>query len=145
MKKLFALVFLALAVPAAAKVDVASLKVNHLAEPTGITGSPTFSWIGISDRSSDGQSAYEIKVFDIDGRTVWSTGKVSSDNSIAVKYAGAALKPASGYCWQVRIWDSQGKVSRWSAKQTFETGLGNDGWKAKWIVPPMSEASPPPP
>lgn len=142
MKKLFAIVLMALAIPAAAKVNVASLKVNHLAQPAGITGNPTFSWIGSSDRSSDCQSAYEIKVYDIDGRTVWSTGKVLSDNSVAVKYAGAALKPASRYCWQVRIWDSKGKPSRWSAKQTFLTGLEQDGWKAKWIVPPMSEESP---
>ena len=140
MKKLLAILLLAATIPAAAKVNVTSLKVNHLASPAGITSSPTFSWVGVSDRSGDSQSAYEIKVFDIDGRTVWSTGKVMSDNSIVVKYAGAALKPASRYSWQVRIWDSKGSASRWSAKQTFVTGL--DSWKAQWIVPPMSDESP---
>ena len=142
MKKLLAILLLAAAIPAAAKVNVTSLKVNHLAAPAGITGSPTFSWVGESDRGGDSQSAYEIKVFDIDGRAVWSTGKVLSDNSIAVKYGGAALKPASRYSWQVRIWDAAGRASRWSAKQTFVTGLDKDGWKAQWIVPAMSEASP---
>ncbi|MBO4558046.1 MAG: family 78 glycoside hydrolase catalytic domain [Bacteroidales bacterium] len=140
MKKLLAILLLAAAMPAAAKVDVASLKVNHLSEPSGITGAPTFSWIGSSDRSSDSQSAYEIKVYDIDGRAVWNTGKVLSDNSIAVRYDGAALKPATRYTWQVRIWDSAGRASRWSAKQTFVTGL--DTWKAQWIVPEMTEESP---
>lgn len=142
MKKLLAILFLAAAIPAAAKVNVTSLKVNHLLEPTGITGNPSFSWIGVSDRKCDLQSAYEIKVYDVDGRTVWSTGKVLSDNSVAVKYEGPALKSASRYTWHVRIWDSEGNASRWSAKHTFLTGLDRDGWEAKWIVPPMSEASP---
>ena len=142
MKKLLAILFLAAAIPAFAKVDVTSLKVNHVSNPTGITGNPTFSWIGVSDRNCDVQSAYEIKVFDVDGRTVWNTGKVLSDNSIAVKYAGAELKAASRYSWQVRIWDSQGKASRWSAKETFVTGLPREDWKAAWIAPEMTEASP---
>ncbi len=142
MKKLLAILLIAASIPAAAKVNLSSLKVNHLAYPTGITGAPTFSWIGTSDRSCDGQTAYEIRVRDIDGRTVWGTGKVMSDNSVAVKYQGAALKSASRYTWQVRIWDSTGRAGSWSAPHTFVTALGKDGWKAEWIVPPMSEESP---
>ena len=142
MKKLLAILFLAAAIPAAAKVDVITLKVNHMTAPGGVLGRPTFSWVALSDRSGDSQSAYEIKVFDIDGRTVWSTGKVASDNSVAVKYAGSALKPASYYTWQVRLWDSAGKAGRWSQKSSFETGLPKEEWKAEWIAPEMTEASP---
>ena len=140
IKKLLLTLFVLATVPAVAKVNVSSLKVNHLANPAGITGNPTFSWVGTSDRDGDAQGAYEIKVFDVDGRTVWSTGKVLSDNSIAVRYEGAELRTASRYSWQVRIWNSRGEASRWSARQTFVTGL--DGWNAKWIVPQMSESSP---
>ena len=142
MKKILALALLAAAIPAAAKVDVISTKVNHMTSPSTVMGSPTFSWVALSDRQDDCQSAYEVKVYDIDGRTVWSTGKVAGDNSVAVKYAGAALKPATRYTWQVRIWDAAGKASRWSQKSSFETGLPKEEWKARWIAPAMTEASP---
>ena len=142
IKKLLAIILLAAAVPAAAKVDVISLKVNHMTAPSGVLGSPTFSWVAQSDKQSDNQSAYEIKVYDIDGRTVWCTGKVASDNSVAVKYAGPQLQPASYYTWQVRLWDAAGKAGRWSQKSSFETGLPKELWKAQWIAPEMTEASP---
>ncbi|MBO4416498.1 MAG: family 78 glycoside hydrolase catalytic domain [Bacteroidales bacterium] len=142
IKRLLAIVLLAVTLPAAAKVDVLSLKVNHMTSPGGVLGNPTFSWIAVSDRQCDSQSAYEIKVTDIGGRPVWSTGKVLSDNSVAVKYAGSELKPASTYFWQVRLWDAAGKAGRWSQKGSFVTGLPREDWKATWIAPEMSEASP---
>lgn len=141
-KKLLVIALLAASIPAAAKVDVISQKVNHMTAPSGILGNPTFSWVAVSDRQGDSQSAYELKVFDIDGRPVWLTGKVASDNSVAVKYTGEELKPATRYTWQVRIWDSAGKASRWSQKASFVTGLPVQEWKAGWIAPAMSEESP---
>lgn len=142
IKRLLVIALLAAAIPAAAKVDVISMKVNHMTAPAGVLGNPTFSWIAVSDKQDDVQSAYEIKVFDIDGSTVWNTGKVASDNSVAVKYAGKELAPASGYTWQVRVWDAAGKPGRWSQKSQFVTGLPKEDWKAQWIAPQMTEASP---
>ena len=142
IKKLLALVLLAAAIPAAAKVDVISLKVNHMTAPAGVLGQPTFSWVALTDKQNDSQSAYEIKVTDAAGHTVWSSGKVDSDNSVAVKYTGDALKPASTYTWQVRIWDAEGKPGRWSQKSSFVTGLPKEQWQAQWIAPEMTESSP---
>ena len=57
IKKLLALVLLAAAIPAAAKVDVISLKVNHMTAPAGVLGQPTFSWVALTDKQNDSQSA----------------------------------------------------------------------------------------
>ncbi len=143
IKKLFTLLLLAAAIPAAAKVNVSSLKLNHQNSPSGVSGAPVFSWVGESDARNDYQTAYEIKLYDVSGRIVWDSGKVTSDNSIAVKYAGPELAPAARYSWQVRIWDSKGKASRWSEKSSFVTALGAGcPWEADWILPPMTAASP---
>ena len=45
----------------------------------------------------------------------WDSGKVASDRSVHVPYAGP--RPGSGerYYWQVRVWDGRGRASAWSA------------------------------
>ena len=57
IKKLFTLLLLAAAIPAAAKVNVSSLKLNHQNSPSGVSGAPVFSWVGESDVRSDSQTA----------------------------------------------------------------------------------------
>ena len=50
MKKLFAIVLMALAIPAAAKVNVASLKVNHLEyKSKTVVGYITFYGVNLCD------------------------------------------------------------------------------------------------
>lgn len=141
IKKLMLLAFMAASIPASAGVRVTSLKVNHMTDPTGIDAAPTFSWVGEDSRSDACQSTYEIKVRDSRGRIVWESGKVASDNSVAVKYEGPALESATRYTWRVRIRDNYGKKSRWSRKASFVTGLGNQ-WSAQWITPAMGSESP---
>ncbi len=46
MKRLLLLATLFLWLPAAAQVNVASLKVNHMTDPSGVTDpAPVFSWV----------------------------------------------------------------------------------------------------
>ena len=79
------------------------------------------------------QTAYEIRVFE--GRKpVWNSGRVESDNSVAVPYGGAALKSGTRYYWQVRVWDNRNRASKWSARATWLTGLFSIGdFEAQWI------------
>ncbi len=141
IKKLLLLAFLAAYLPASAGVRVTSLKVNHMTEPAGIDAAPTFSWVGEDSRRDARQSTYEIEVRDGRGHIVWKSGKVASDNSVAVKYEGPALESATRYTYRVRISDNYGKKSRWSSEASFVTGLAG-GWSAQWIAPAMSEESP---
>lgn len=120
------------------------LRCEYLKDPQGIDAkNPRLSWILTSkDRELRGkkQSAYQILV----ARTIqslnknigdlWDSGKVASDQSINIRYNGAGLSSGMECYWKVRIWDEEGKVSRWSAPAKWSMGLLNESdWKAKWI------------
>ena len=142
MKRFLALLAI-LASCRALALDITSLKVNHMSSPAGITdAAPTFSWISESDVRDASQSAFRLQVFE--GRKrVWDSGKVASDNSVAVTYSGKQLKPATKYEWRVRIWDNNGRKSGWSGREGFITGLSDASlWQAKWIETELTEASP---
>ena len=110
-----------------------------LENPVGIAGTPLFGWQIESHRPGYLQEAYEIEV-GLDPQfispAVWKSGRVGSDNSISVKYAGAALDPASRYYWRVRVWGNDGEVSPWSVPGSFITGPSDSGdWQgAQWIA-----------
>ncbi len=66
---------------------------------------------------------------------MWDSGKVASDQSILVKYAGQAL-PAFARCWwSVQVWDNQSNASAWSKPALWTMGaLTEKDWQgAKWI------------
>ena len=65
------------------------MRTNGLENPMGISPqqTPVLSWIVSSQSDNALQSAYEVTVTS-NGRKVWSSGKVASDNSTAVKYEG---------------------------------------------------------
>jgi alpha-L-rhamnosidase len=65
---------------------------------------------------------------------LWDTGKIDSDQSIQVPYAGKQLASGAQAYWKVRVWDQDGKSSEWSAPASWSMGLLNAGeWQAKWI------------
>ncbi|MES1225134.1 MAG: alpha-L-rhamnosidase, partial [Bacteroidota bacterium] len=117
-----------------AQVKLQSLLTENLTDPIGMDiKEPHFSWQLVSAKRNTSQSAYEIKV--VSGKSsVWSSGKISSDQSVHVKYAGAALQSGRKYNWKVRVWDNSGKASAWSEVASFQTAFFNaSDWKAKWI------------
>ncbi|MFF1956662.1 family 78 glycoside hydrolase catalytic domain [Streptomyces sp. NPDC058220] len=85
------------------------------------------------------QSAYQIRAA-TDPRDLaagrgllWDTGRVTSDRTVAVPYAGPALPPRTRCHWQVRVWDADGNASEWSTAGWWETALGDEKWQAQWI------------
>jgi alpha-L-rhamnosidase len=63
---------------------------------------------------------------------LWDTGKVASDRSIHIVYAGTALAAGTKAFWKVQAWDQDGNASAWSDMAHWSMGL-TDGWKASWI------------
>lgn len=126
--------------PAAAQVSVSSLKVNHMCEPSGVVDAqPVLSWIVESPDRNVMQQAYEVRVFR-DGRSVWRTGRVESQNSVTVAYEGEPLASGTRYEWQVRVWDNRGRVSKWSERSSWLTGMMTpDEWQAEWILPARAD------
>ena len=126
---------------AKSKTQLTKLVTEYLVNPIGIdVQKPRLSWQIISDEQNVMQAAYEIRVADSPenlsrkGRLIWTTGKVTGDNSVNVEYEGPELQSMQRAYWQVRIWDNNGKVTEWSEPAFWEMGILNPGlWKASWI------------
>ena len=115
---------------------VVSLLVNQLKHAYGVV-TPSFTWKIESARQGAAQKAYRIRVFegrDGAGAPYWDSGEVVSNASLAIRYAGPALKPARAYSWRVAIKDETGEWTE-SEAAVFETALTDDAAlkKADWI------------
>jgi len=155
MKKLFIFLFavgLLRSTGAAAQVRVQNLLCENLADPIGLdVARPRFSWqlLAAKDRRGVRQTAYEVRVAASAAglaqggpAAVWNSGKVLSDSSVNVTYAGPTLQPNRRYHWQVRAWDNAGKPSAWSAPAYWQVGLLTPAnWQASWIGPGYAEDS----
>jgi hypothetical protein len=70
---------------------------------------------------------------------LWDSGKVISDDTIQIPFAGKPLKSSQQVFWKVRVWDANGKASAWSPAATWTMGLLDPAdWKAQWITAPTN-------
>jgi len=101
---------------------------------------PRFSWKMESTERNTRQSAYQLQVTKREDQSfespLWDTGRMETDQSIQLPYAGSELIPCTSYLFRVRVWDQSGNESDWSAAGQLETGLQRpDAWQAHWITP----------
>src|SRR5208283_2044052 len=95
-----------------------------------------------SDRTGEIQTAWEIRAASsASGLTatspdLWDSGKITSDQSVLVPWAGKPLGSRSQVSWQVRVWDKDGQPTAWSDAASFELGLLDvtNEWKGLWIT-----------
>ena len=82
-----------------AGIRITDMRTNGLENPLGVNPEvkPVFSWILTSDKPGTIQEDYRI-VVSMGGQKVWDSGKVKSDNSIAVAYEGT-VHPETEYTW----------------------------------------------
>lgn len=111
------------------------LTCNTFARPNNIEElSPGFGWQ--LPQGGQAQTAYQLvveKAAREDFALVWDTGKVLGGDTQNISCDGLQLEGNSRYQWKVRFWDESGEASQWSEAASFETGLGQSGWKARWI------------
>jgi alpha-L-rhamnosidase len=122
-----------------------ALTAEYMTDPEGLDcASPRLSWKLSARRASARnlrQAAYQIQVASsaerlADGRAdLWDSGRVASDRSLNVAYAGRPLASSQRCFWRVRAWDNAGdEPSAWSAPARWVTGVVRAGdWRAKWI------------
>lgn len=136
------------------------LRVEQLDRPLGLdTAQPRLAWWVHDPRTSARQSAYHVQVATDPAALArgeadaWDTGRVESEQSIHVVYAGEALRPSTRYHWRVRTWDGDGEPSPWSLPAWWETGLnigqpdpqhalGEAQWIASDLVADEERAAP---
>lgn len=119
------------------------LTVNNLDTPIGVDTTPIFSWVNQSKRTGRAQTAYQIivastkELAEAHTGDLWDTGKVTSDQSFDISYAGQALASRMDCYWAVRVWDETDTASQWSDIARFGVGiLEQSDWTAKWIGAP---------
>ncbi len=125
------------------------LRCEYLNDPSGIgVTSPRLSWIITSSRRGETQTAYQILVasspqlLSEDKGDLWDSGKVLSDESSQVAYAGAPLVSRELCFWKVRTWDRVGGEGDWSSDAQWSMGLLEPtDWSAQWITRPSQVAS----
>ena len=121
-----------------------NLRCEYLQNPLGIdTPQPRLSWWlqpksdkerGLKQetyRVLVASSAAKLKKGEAD---LWDSGRVLSDQSTHVRYAGRPLASGQGCFWKVRVWDQKGRECDWSEPARWSMGLLQPtDWKAQWI------------
>jgi len=118
-----------------------NLRCEYLVNPLGIDAvEPRLSWTLHSGQRGQVQTAYRILVarerrqLDQEIGDLWDSGRVASDRSIQIVYAGKPLEPQRPCYWKVQVWDRDGGRSSWSRPAFWTMGLLKpDQWKAEWI------------
>ena len=126
----------------AAGVQVKNLLCEYRVNPLGIDATaPRLCWQLQSDERGQRQMAYRILVASSADQLkrgqgdLWDSGKVDSDQSLHIRYAGQPLAAQKQCFWQVQTWDQDGQVSPWSPVAMWEIGLpATKDWSgASWL------------
>lgn len=125
----------------------AGLRCEYLVNPLGVdVAAPRLDWRPErtrDDARGEMQTAYQVQAASSEKRLLrgradlWDTGKVLSGESIGLKYGGRALRPGQRVYWRVRVWDKDGRASRYCEPAWWEAGLlAQENWAAQWIQSP---------
>ena len=128
---------------------VEQLRCEYLKDPLGIDAAqPRLSWIVDSDQRGQCQTAYQVLVATSPERLqqnegdLWDSGKMASDETAQIAYAGKPLGSRQACFWRVRAWDRDGKPTPWSKPARWEMGLLKAGdWNAQWIEAKLKAAT----
>ena len=121
------------------------LRSEYLRNPLGLdVMRPRLSWVLTQADAKDRgqrQTAYQVLVASgrkklVPGKAdLWDSGKVESDQSVHVVYAGKPLRSRMACYWKVRVWDKDGRPSAWSKPAMWTMGLlAKADWGAKRIT-----------
>ena len=126
------------------------LRCEYAVDPLGIDArQPRLSWQTPAEPCGYRQSAYQVVVagsvaaLRTGGELLWDSGRVASERSVNVPYAGRELGSGERCCWQVRTWDRVDRAGAWSEAAWFEMGLlAADDWQGAWIAAQRGISSP---
>ncbi|MBN2507811.1 MAG: family 78 glycoside hydrolase catalytic domain [Verrucomicrobia bacterium] len=127
-----------------AALDPVRLRCEYLDTPLAVQSpQPRLSWIVESSERGQVQTAYRILAastrgqLEAGGGDLWDSSRVPSAQSVHVAYGGTVLRSRQPVFWKVRVWDRDGRPSRWSRPAFWRMGLLQpEDWQAQWIATP---------
>jgi alpha-L-rhamnosidase len=130
--------------PGPPSIAATHLRCEYAVDPMGVdVAAPRLFWRVESPARGERQTAYQILVaasrnaMAADRGDLWDSGKVASDETAHVPYAGTSLSSSQRVFWKVRVWDRDGRPSGWSPAATWTMGvLRPEEWKGIWIAAP---------
>jgi alpha-L-rhamnosidase len=115
------------------------LRCEYLTDPLGLdVARPRLFWQHRSDARDARQTAYRVLVASSPERLaanegdLWDSGRVESDETTHIVYAGTPLSELQRAYWKVMAWDAGVTPSEWSAPAFWESGL--DHWESAWVA-----------
>jgi alpha-L-rhamnosidase len=120
---------------------VSNLRCEYLVAPLGLDEhAPRLSWTLESNRRGARQTAYRLRVASTSEHLatgvcdLWDSGRVESNRTTHIAYAGQPLKSREVCHWCVEVWDEVGNSAK-SAPALWTMGLlEKSDWSAKWIA-----------
>ncbi len=128
-----------------ANLKITNLRCEYKVNPIGVDiPKPRFSWNIESGERGTKQIAYQIYVssnlekLEKDIADNWNSGKIITDKSIQIFYAGKNLESNKKYFWKVKVWDEKNnihtsEIAYWTTGLFSSPDSLSSGWKAKWI------------
>jgi len=137
---LLTILVLARCASACAAVGIERLQCEYLDNPLGVDApQPRLSWVLTSAERGVKQTAYQLLVAGSEAALKqnqadqWDSGKVISEETAQIRYAGQPLASRKQAFWKVRVWDQAGAMTE-SRPARWEMGLLDPtDWGAKWI------------
>jgi alpha-L-rhamnosidase len=131
----------ALSLQASAGVVPLELKADGKSDPLSTTPTPRLSWRIESEERGAKQSAWQILAASSPGLLkegkgdLWDSGKVATERSPFVRYAGKDPGQGKACYWKVRSWVGGKEPSEWSQPAIWERSpFTPEEWRgAKWI------------
>jgi alpha-L-rhamnosidase len=126
-------------------LSIAAPRCEYRENPLGIDVLlPRLSWQLRSDRRGASQAAYRLiaasseAALANDAGLLWDSGRVESDQSVHVEYAGPVLASGQRVYWRVIVWDDAGNQAE-SEPAWWEMGLlERAAWHGRWIGAPFA-------
>lgn len=118
------------------------LQVDSLCRPLGLENPrPCFSWKLESTERNVKQIAYQILVASSElalrqrRADLWDSGRIASDRSLGIEYAGPPLVSRQRCHWRVKVWSTSQASPVISDISGWEMGLLSvEDWQADWVA-----------
>jgi alpha-L-rhamnosidase len=125
----------------ASGLNVSRLRCEYLVAPLGLDErAPRLSWAIKSNRRGARQVAWRVRVAGTPEKLAagegdyWDSGRVESNQTTHIAYAGQSLRSRDACHWWVEVWDDAGHTAC-SEPSLWTMGLlGKTDWSARWIA-----------